>query len=122
MVRPGSPETLTILRGIFRGCKRESFDILIFDYHGEVTGWREVARGSSSHVEISLPDLFSTAVLCGAKALVVAHNHPGDDPTPSREDIILTERLATAGELVGCPILDHIIIADSCHYSFRRSW
>jgi DNA repair protein RadC len=116
-----SAATLELLRDIFRANKHESFVILILDHRGEVTTWREVARGSRSHVQVSLPELFSAAMLCGAKALVVAHNHPGADPTPSREDIILTERLATAGELVGCPILDHIIIADSCHYSFRRS-
>ena len=45
-----------------------------------------------------------------AASVIVAHNHPSGDPTPSREDVALTERLVAAGELVGIPVLDHVVI------------
>lgn len=57
-----------------------------------------------------------------AAAIVLAHNHPSGDPTPSRDDVSLTKRLIDAGELLGIPVLDHIIIGDTGRYcSFKET-
>jgi DNA repair protein RadC len=57
-------------------------------------------------------EVFRAAVLGGAAAVVLFHNHPSGDPTPSREDCELTRRLISAGELMGIDVLDHVILAD----------
>lgn len=65
-------------------------------------------------------EVFAPAIVHGAAALIVAHNHPSGDPTPSREDRETTRRLADAGRILDIPILDHVIVAKSGHYSFKE--
>ena len=113
---------LGILRDILQGREQESFIMLALDARNRITAWREVARGTSDSVAISARDLFRTALMCGAGKVVVAHNHPSGDPSPSQQDIILTRRIMEAGELLGLDVLDHIIIgAGERFYSFGLS-
>jgi DNA repair protein RadC len=65
-------------------------------------------------------EVFAAAVREGAAAVVVAHNHPSGDPTPSREDRAITERLRRAGELLGIELLDHVVVGDERAYSFAE--
>jgi DNA repair protein RadC len=58
-------------------------------------------------------ELFKTALLSSAAAIILVHNHPTGDPTPSREDIEITRRLKEAGEILGVKLLDHIVIGSS---------
>jgi DNA repair protein RadC len=58
--------------------------------------------------------------LAGAKAVIFGHNHPSGDPTPSAADLHLTRRLVKAGDLLGIPVLDHVIIGDANHVSLRE--
>lgn len=64
-------------------------------------------------------DIFRMAVGGGASGVVLFHNHPSGDPEPSPEDIKLTHRLAQAGYIVGVPVIDHVILADTRYFSFR---
>jgi DNA repair protein RadC len=66
-------------------------------------------------------DVFREAVLAGAAAVVVFHNHPTGDPSPSEADGAVTDRLAAAAALMAVELLDHIILADSRYYSFREA-
>jgi DNA repair protein RadC len=66
-------------------------------------------------------DVFREAVLAGAAAVVVFHNHPTGDPSPSEADGALTDRLVAAAALMAVELLDHIILADSRYYSFREA-
>ncbi|HXE81651.1 MAG TPA: DNA repair protein RadC [Vicinamibacterales bacterium] len=66
-------------------------------------------------------EVFREAALGGASAVVVFHNHPSGDPTPSRDDVELTDRLRAAGEIVGIDLLDHIILAETRYFSFKES-
>ena len=61
------------------------------------------------------------ALLANAAAIVVSHNDPSGDTTPSPDDVELTRRLAAAGEVLGVPVLDHIIIGDGRYYSFKEA-
>lgn len=63
-------------------------------------------------------EVFGPAVALSATAIVVAHNHPSGDPTPSAEDRAVTDRLRAAGELLGIELLDHVVIGDERYYSF----
>jgi DNA repair protein RadC len=65
-------------------------------------------------------EVFSEAIRHGAASLIVAHNHPSGDPSPSPEDIAVTKRLAEAGELLGIEILDHIVLGDNRWVSLKE--
>ena len=70
---------------------------------------------------ISPREVFISALRTGAVSLVVLHNHPSGDPQPSAEDRAVTRRLQRAGEIIGIPLADHIIIGDNRYYSFMES-
>jgi DNA repair protein RadC len=76
-----------------------------------------VSLGTLSSSLIHPRETFRLAVHRGVAALIVAHNHPSGDTAPSREDIAITERLKSAGEILGIKVLDHVIISDSCFTS-----
>jgi DNA repair protein RadC len=65
-------------------------------------------------------EVFRAAATAGAAALVLFHNHPSGDPTPSDDDIALTRRLVRAGDLMGIAVLDHVIVAESRFCSLRE--
>lgn len=65
-------------------------------------------------------DIFIAALKYGAVSVILLHNHPSGDPTPSREDVITTQRLRDAGELIGIPLMDHIIIGDNTYVSLKE--
>lgn len=76
-----------------------------------------VSVGSLNQSIVSPRSVFQTALLTNAAALILIHQHPSGDPTPSREDIEITRRLKEGGELLGIKVLDHIIVGDS-YFSF----
>jgi len=65
--------------------------------------------------------MFKSAILKNAAAIILSHGHPSGDPTPSREDIQMTERVSKAGEILGIKLLDHIIIGEQGNYSFSNA-
>jgi DNA repair protein RadC len=65
-------------------------------------------------------EVFREAVRENAAALVVAHNHPSGDPSPSPEDIAVTRKLVEVGEILDIPLLDHVIVGDEHYYSMRE--
>jgi len=76
-----------------------------------------VSIGTLNQAIVTPRDTFKTALLSNAAAIILVHNHPTGDPTPSAEDLEVTRRLREAGELLGIKVLDHIIVGDS-YYSF----
>ena len=66
-------------------------------------------------------EVFREATTAGVAAVVLFHNHPSGDPTPSRDDIALTSRLVEAGELMGIAVLDHVVLGESRYFSFKES-
>jgi DNA repair protein RadC len=65
--------------------------------------------------------VFKAALLANAAAIILAHNHPSGDPTPSPEDAVVTTRLRSAGTLLGVEVLDHVVIGDGRYVSFRET-
>lgn len=100
------------LRGRCRRLRVEHFWVLALDARGRRLACEEVARGAPNRVHICPRDVFARAVADGASAVVLAHNHPSGDPTPSAEDLALTEELAHVGELLGITVRDHVIVGD----------
>lgn len=77
----------------------------------------EVARGGRSSQCVLPADIFRCACATSATAIVLVHNHPSGDPTPSAEDLAMTRRLGEAGAVVGIHVVDHVVIAPSGRYT-----
>ena len=91
----------------------EHFVVVFLDTCTRVSGAQVVSVGSLNASVVHPREVFRTAILHGAASIVLSHNHPSGDPTPSRDDMELTRRLVKSGELLGIKVLDHIIIGDT---------
>ena len=106
-----------------QGLVQEVFYVLLLDSRHRVLRSVEVSRGSLNQSLVHPREVFAPALRESAAAILVIHNHPSGDPMPSREDHEVTRRLADAGELLGIPLLDHIIVAAGGFTSFAdRGW
>lgn len=94
------------------GLQQEVFISIGVDIRNGLLDVVEVARGSVHAVEVHPREVFRPLVRMAAAGGVLVHNHPSGDPTPSREDVELTRRLRAVGELIGIPIIDHVVVAD----------
>ena len=91
---------------------RENLVILMMDIKGSVIGMSIVATGTIDSALVSTREVFKPALIANAKSIILGHNHPSGDPTPSPEDVIITTNLVKAGELLEVDVLDHVIIGD----------
>ena len=98
---------------------REQLRVILLSTRNEVLSVREVYRGNVSSALVRVAEVFSDAVREGCPSIIVVHNHPSGDPTPSTEDAALTKQLIDAGRLLGVEVLDHIIIAREGHKSLK---
>jgi DNA repair protein RadC len=113
-----SPDVARVLRPLFDGIDREKFVVVLLDTKHRAIGVNTVSVGSLTASIVSPREVFKPAIVGNAAALLLAHNHPSGDPSPSAEDIELTKRLRDAGELLGIRVLDHVILGDGKHYGF----
>ena len=95
-----------------QGLDREHFVVLLLDIKNKVIGINTVSIGNLDSSIAHPREVFKPAILSNAGSILLAHNHPSGDPTPSREDIEITHRLVNAGNILGINVLDHIIIGD----------
>jgi DNA repair protein RadC len=94
------------------GLQQEVFLAIGLDVRNGLLDVVEVARGSVASVDVHPREVFRPLVRMAAAGTVVVHNHPSGDPTPSFEDVELTRRLRGAGEVIGIPLVDHVIVTD----------
>ncbi|SNB47086.1 DNA repair protein RadC [Geobacter sp. DSM 9736] len=102
----------------FRDRRKEYFLALLLDGKNRIIKRVQISEGSLNQSIVHPREVFNPAVRESAAAIILVHNHPSGDPTPSREDLDITRRLAEAGELMGVKVLDHIIIGDGTFMSF----
>ena len=88
----------------------EMFAVFHLNSQNHVTGWEIVTQGILDASLIHPREVFRSAILRNAAALIVAHNHPSGTTEPSPEDLKVTRQLAEAGDLIGIPLLDHVIV------------
>ena len=100
--------------------KKEKTIILCLDAKNHVIFEQTVFIGSLNISVVHPREIFKTALIESAAGVILVHNHPSGDPTPSKEDIELTERLVESGKLIGIDILDHVIIGDGSFVSLKR--
>jgi DNA repair protein RadC len=102
-----------------RGFDKEHFEILILDTKNRVIRVETVTMGILDSSLVHPREVFKNAIKYGAASVIIVHNHPSGDPAPSRDDMATTKRLCEAGQVVGISVLDHVIIGDGKHYSFK---
>lgn len=101
-----------------RDLVQEEFRILMLDTRHAVIAELPITRGTLDASLVHAREVFRPAILQSAAAVVLVHNHPSGDPTPSSLDIEVTTQLAGAGEMLGIPVLDHVVIGASGYVSF----
>jgi DNA repair protein RadC len=106
-----------------RRAAREHFVVFDLDVRHRIIARRVVHVGTLTGVEVHPREVFREAIVNSAAAIILAHNHPSGDPSPSRQDIELTARLRQLGELHGIQVLDHVIVACNGFVSLAdRGW
>ena len=94
--------------------------MVLLDGRHRVVRHELVSQGTLTASLVHPREVFRPALREGAAAVLLVHNHPSGDPTPSREDREITERLVRAGELLGVPVLDHVVVAERGFASLRE--
>lgn len=99
----------------------EVFAVILLDSQQRATEFVEISRGTLNASLVHPRELFRLAIVAGAASIILVHNHPSGDPTPSMEDRIVTDQLLAAGELIGISVRDHVIIGRGRYVSFVES-
>jgi len=106
-----SPEdAAAVMREDMRSLDREEFRVLLLNTKNALIKKCEVSRGSLNASIVEPREVFKDAIAASAASMILVHNHPSGDPTPSSEDIAVTKRLVKAGDLLNIAVLDHIIL------------
>jgi DNA repair protein RadC len=101
--------------------KQEHIVVLVLDARHRVVAQHTAAIGQVDRVQVALADVYRPAIVAGAGAIVLVHNHPSGELTPSAQDNELTSRCATVGNLLGIPVLDHVVVASGGYYSYAEN-
>lgn len=99
---------------------REEFVLVCLSASHEVRGWIKLSTGGIDFAPVDPRLVFAVALQTASAAIIVAHNHPGGDATPSEQDRAVTERLAEGAKILGLRLLDHVILTRDGSYSFSR--
>ena len=97
---------------------QEHFRVLLLNTRNQVTGVSEVYKGNISATVLRAGEVFQEAVRSNSPAIILVHNHPSGDPTPSEEDVVVTQQLVEAGKLLDIEVLDHIVIGTADYGRF----
>jgi len=114
-------DVVNLMMEEMRCLDREHFRALLLNAKNQVLYADRIAVGTLSQSSVHPRELFKNAIKRSAAAVILVHNHPSGDPTPSKEDLDVTRRLARAGEIIGINVLDHVVIGDNNFVSFKAS-
>lgn len=109
-----------ILMPVMSHQEQEHFAVLFLDTRNRVTDREILYKGSLNTSLVRVAEVFRGAVRRNCASVIVAHNHPSGDPSPSPEDVALTRRLVEAGKLIEIDVLDHLVIGDNRYVSLRE--
>ena len=120
-IKVSSPDILVnLVSDEMRFLNQEHFNIAILDTKNQIIAIENISVGTLNASIVHPRDVFYMAINKSANSIILLHNHPSGDPTPSDEDINITARLVDAGDLIGIKVLDHIIIGDNRYVSFKE--
>ncbi len=114
-------DVIQIVKPMIADPNKEFFMALYLNTKNGVIKQEVISIGSLNANIVHPREIFKTACMISASSIIVAHNHPSGDPSPSREDIDLTKKLSEAGKMMGIELLDHVIIGYDKNYGFKES-
>jgi DNA repair protein RadC len=109
-----------IASSYLEGVDREHFVVIMLDTKNQVIGINTVAIGVLASCPIHPREVFKPAILVNAAGVILLHNHPSGDPSPSQDDLLLTSRLREAGEVLGIQVVDHVILGYANYVSLKE--
>jgi DNA repair protein RadC len=115
------PDAILQLLKSTRQADRERFICFHLNARNQVNAMETVSIGTLNSAQVHPREVFKAAILNNANSVILAHNHPSNDPTPSSEDIALTRRLVQAGEIIGIEVLDHLIVTPDRYLSMKEA-
>jgi DNA repair protein RadC len=114
-------DSAAALMAVLQDQPNEVFAILCLSTKHRVIAYHEVSRGTLDSTLVHPREVFKAALLANAAAIIVVHNHPSGDPSPAIDDLEVTTRLVAAGEILGVPVLDHIVVGEGKYFSFKEA-
>ncbi len=115
-----SEDVVNLFMDRFRNLDKECFSVVLLNSKNKLINYQTVSLGDLNETIAHPREIFQTAIKNSASRMIVVHNHPSGDPTPSESDMQLTEKLIEAGNLLGITVLDHVIIGDGKWWSWRE--
>ncbi|HEY8347255.1 MAG TPA: DNA repair protein RadC [Symbiobacteriaceae bacterium] len=100
--------------------EHEQFVVILLNAKNQVIDIESISAGTLTASLVHPREVFKSAIRRSAYAIILAHNHPSGDPSPSHEDRVVTERLISAGRILGIEVLDHLVVGDGRYVSFRE--
>jgi DNA repair protein RadC len=117
-----APEAVAaLLRPVLAGCEQEEFHALLLNTRNELICDEQITVGLLDRTQIHPREVFRSAIRRNCSRVLLVHNHPGGDPTPSAQDIAATRQLVEAGKIVGIDVLDHVVLGTRTA-SRTRDW
>jgi len=116
----GPRDVSTLLQSELRYLKKETLKSILLDAKNRVIAIKTVSIGDLTSSIVHPREVFRDAIVNSAASIIVAHNHPSGDPTPSADDVNITRRLISVGETIGIELLDHIVIGDEKFVSLKE--
>lgn len=113
-------DAVDILMEDMRYLKKEHLRVIFLNTKNIIIEVKDLSIGSLSSSVVHPREIFSEAIRKSSSSIIVSHNHPSGDPTPSQEDINITRRLHEVGKLIGIDLLDHLIIGDGNYISLKE--
>jgi DNA repair protein RadC len=110
-------DALAIARAMLRGLPHEELLAILLDGANRVRGVARVSMGGTAGCACVPADVLRPAIVAGARAIILAHNHPSGDARPSSEDVAMTRGIGEACRIVGLALLDHMIVTDGLNHS-----
>ena len=117
----GAADVFAHFRIRMRDIKQEQFFLIMLDAKRRLLGEVTVSQGTLDHTPVHPRDVYAPAIRERASSVLIVHNHPTGDPTPSKDDINVTKRLVDAGAVIGIPLLDHVIIGEERYFSLSEN-
>ncbi|MBT9841460.1 JAB domain-containing protein [Blautia sp. MCC283] len=122
-IQANSPEKIyEMLNRYFRlGYRTEEYIYMVaLDTKSNILGVFELSHGSVNSSICNNREIFMKALICGASGIILAHNHPSGDVTPSEQDISTARNVAKAGKMIGADLIDNLICSDTTYFSFKE--
>ena len=120
-VKIKSPKDLgDMLSSEWIGVNQEILRLIVLNTKNNIIKSRDIFKGTLDSSIVHPREIYSEAIKCGGASIIICHNHPSGDPTPSSEDIKITLRIKECGSIIGIQLLDHIIIGNNKYISLKE--